>query len=133
MYLTVKQQLKNLSKIDYRSLRRLCRISKNIMNEAIYINRQYFFSEGKYLGYQKTYAELKNSVNYRTLNSNMAQQSMKVVDGMFQAFIALLRLVKKKRYDSRAVKLPNYLPKDGFAPLVIQQFKIKDGIFTLPY
>ena len=133
MYLTVKQQLKNLLKIDYRNLRRLCRISKNIMNEAIYINRQYFFSEGKYLGYQKTYAELKNSVNYRTLNSNMAQQSMKVVDGMFQAFIALLRLVKKKRYDSRAVKLPNYLPKDGFAPLVIQQFKIKDGIFTLPY
>ena len=133
MYLTVKQQLKNLSKIDYRNLRRLCRTSKNIMNEAIYINRQYFFSEGKYLGYQKTYTELKNSVNYRTLNSNMAQQSMKVVDGMFQAFIALLKLVKKKQYDSRAVQLPHYLPKDGFAPLVIQQFKIKDGIFTLPY
>ena len=133
MYLTVKQQLKNSSKTEYRNLRRLCRTSKNIMNEAIYINRQYFFSEGKYLGYQKTYAELKNSVNYKTLNSNMAQQSMKVVDGMFQAFIALLRLVKKKRYDSRAVRLPNYLPKDGFAPLVIQQFKIKDGVFTLPY
>ena len=133
MYLTVKQQLKNLSKVDYRNLRRLCRTSKNIMNEAIYINRQYFFNEGKYLGYQKTYAELKSSVNYKTLNSNMAQQSMKVVDGMFQAFIALLRLVKKKQYDSRAVQLPHYLPKDGFAPLVIQQFKIKGGVFTLPY
>ena len=62
MYLTVKQQLKHLSKIDYRNLRRLCRTSKNIMNEAIYINRQYFFNEGKYLGYQKTYAELKSGV-----------------------------------------------------------------------
>ena len=133
MYLTVKQQLKKLSKIDYRNLRRLCRVSKNIMNQAIYINRQYFFNEGKYLGYQKTYVELKSSVNYKTLNSNMAQQSMKVVDGMFQAFIALLRLVKKKQYDSRAVKLPHYLPKDGFSPLVIQQFKIKNGVFTLPY
>lgn len=133
MYLTVKQQLKNLSKIDYRNLRRLCRTSKNIMNQAIYLNRQYFFMEGKYLGYQKTYAELKSCDNYKILNSNMAQQSMKVVDGMFHSFFALLELVKKKQYDRRAVQLPHYLPKDGFAPLVIQQFKIKDGIFTLPY
>ena len=133
MYLTVKQRLKHLSKEEYRNLRRLCRVSKNLMNQAIWLNRQYFFAEGKYLGYQKTYAELKSDANYKILNSNMAQQSMKVVDGMFQAFIALLKLVKKKQYDSRAVKMPSYLPKDGFAPLIIQQFKIVDQIFTLPY
>ena len=133
MYLTIKQQLKHLSTEDYRNLRELCRASKNLMNEALYISRQYFFSERKYLGYEKTYAILKSSENYRILNSNMAQQSMKVVDGMFASFIALLRLVKKKRYDSRAVKIPHYLPKDGFAPLVIQQFTIRNQIFTLPY
>lgn len=133
MYLTIRQRLKHLSKEDYRNLRRLCRTSKNIMNQAIWLNRQYFFTEGKYLGYQKTYAELKNDANYKILNSNMAQQSMKVVGGMFQAFIALLKLVKNKQYDSRAVKMPNYLPKDGFAPLVIQQFRIVNQIFTLPY
>lgn len=132
MYLTIKQQLKHLSKTDYRNLRRLCRTAKNLMNQAIYVNRQYYFSESKYLGYEKTYAELKTSDNYKILNSNMAQQSMKVVDGMFQAFIALLKLVKEKRYDSK-VKLPKYLPKDGFAPLVIQQFRIQNQIFTLPY
>ena len=82
------------------------------MNEAIYINRQYFFNEGKYLGYEKTYKILKASENYEILNSNMAQQSMKAVDGMFASFIALLRLVKKKQYDSRAVKILHYLPKD---------------------
>lgn len=133
MYLTVKQQLKHLSKDEYRILRELCRTSKNLMNEAIYVNRQYFFREGKYLGYEKTYAELKTSENYKILNSNMAQQSMKVVDGMFASFIALLKLVKKKQYDSRAVKLPHYLPKDGYAPLVIQQFTIRNQTFTLPY
>ena len=132
MYLTIKQQLKHLSKTNYRNLRRLCRTAKNLMNQAIYVNRQYYFSESKYLGYEKTYAELKNCDNYKILNSNMAQQSMKVVDGMFQAFIALLKLVKEKRYDSK-VKLPKYLPKDGFAPLVIQQFRIQNQIFTLPY
>ena len=133
MYLTIKQQLKHLSVDDYRNLRELCRASKNLMNEAIYINRQYFFTERKYLGYEKTYAILKTSENYRILNSNMAQQSMKVVDGMFASFIALLRLVKKKQYDSRAVKIPYYLPKDGYAPLVIQQFTIRNQFFTLPY
>ena len=133
MYLTVKQQLKHLSKTDYRNLRRLCYTAKSLMNQAIYVNRQYYFHEGKYLGYEKTYAELKACDNYKILNSNTAQQSLKVVDGMFQAFIALLKLVKEKRYDIRAVKLPKYLPKDGFAPLVIQQFKIQNQIFTLPY
>ena len=103
------------------------------MNEAIYVSRQYFFREGKYLGYEKTYAILKASENYRILNSNMAQQSMEVVDGMFASFIALLRLVKKKQYDSRAVKIPHYLPKGGYAPLIVQQFTIRDQIFTLPY
>ena len=133
MYLTVKQQLKHLSKDDYCILRELCRTSKNLMNEAIYLNRQYFFREGKYLGYEKTYAELKTSENYRILNSNMAQQSMKIVDSMFVSFIALLKLVKKKQYDSRAVKIPRYLPKDGYAPLIIQQFVINNQTFTLPY
>ena len=133
MYLTVKQQLKHLSKDEYEILKELCHTAKNLMNEALYVNRQYFFTECKYLGYEKTYAELKTSENYKVLNSNMAQQSLKVVDGMFQSFFALLKLVKKKQYDSRAVKIPHYLPKDGFAPLVIQQFKIENQIFTLPY
>ena len=133
MYLTIKQQLKHLSKDEYRNLRELCKTTKNLINEALYINRQYFFSERKYLGYEKTYVILKASENYRILNSNMAQQCLKVVDGMFASFIALLRLVKKKQYDSRAVKIPHYLPKDGFAPLVIQQFAIRNQIFVLPY
>jgi CRISPR/Cas system-associated endonuclease/helicase Cas3 len=84
MYLTVKQQLKHLSKTEYRNLRRLCHTAKSLMNQAIYLNRQYYFSEKKYLGYVKTYHELKTSDNYKILNSNMAQQSLKVVDGSFK-------------------------------------------------
>lgn len=36
MYLTVKQQVKHLSKEDYRTLRELCHTAKNLANEAIY-------------------------------------------------------------------------------------------------
>jgi len=74
MYLTVKQQVKHLSKSDYKALRELSHAAKNLANQAIYNVRQYYFAEGEYLNYQKNYALLKNSENYKVLNSNMAQQ-----------------------------------------------------------
>ena len=70
MYLTVKQQVKHLSKEDYKTLRDLCHIAKNLANQAIYNVRQYYFTEGEYLNYQKNYALLKSADNYKTLNSN---------------------------------------------------------------
>ena len=74
MYLTIKQQVKHLSVSDFRILRELCHTAKNLTNEAIYNIRQHFFKTGEYLRYRDNYALLKNSDNYRTLNSNMAQQ-----------------------------------------------------------
>ena len=91
MYLTVKQQVKHLSKEDYRSIKELCHIAKNLTNQAIYNIRQHYFAEGKYLNYEKNYALLKLSDNYRTLNSNMAQQILKEVDGSFKSFFGLLK------------------------------------------
>lgn len=58
MYLIFTQQLKHLSKEDYRSIKELCRIAKNLTNKAIYNIRQYYFAEGKYLNYDKNYALL---------------------------------------------------------------------------
>ncbi len=133
MYLTVKQQVKQLSKEDYRNIKRLSHIAKNLANEAIYNVRQYFFQEGKYLNYQKNYALLKESPNYKELNSNMAQQTMKEVDGMFQSFFALLGLAKKGKYSFKAVKLPKYLPKDGFTTLIIGFVRLKGNQLIIPY
>ena len=133
MYLTVKQQVKQLSKEDYRNIRELSHIAKNLANEAIYNVRQYYFNEGKYLNYPKNYALLKDSENYRALNSNMAQQIMKEVDGMFQSFFALLELAKKGKYSFKAVKLPKYLPKDGFTTLIIGFVRLKGKQLAIPY
>ena len=72
MYLTIKQELKHLTKQEYLSLRKLSHIAKNLTNEAIYNVRQYYFNEGKYLNYEKNYVLLKSSDNYKMLNSNMA-------------------------------------------------------------
>ena len=77
MHLTVKQQVKHLSKEDYKTIKELCHIAKNLANEAIYNVRQYYFIEGEFLKYEKNYTLLKNSPNYKLLNSNMAQQILK--------------------------------------------------------
>lgn len=133
MYLTVKQQMKHLSKQNYRSLRELCHAAKSLTNEAIYNVRQHYFSEGKYLNYNNNYKQLKNSHNYKMLNSNMAQQILKEVDGSFKSFFKLLKMAKQGKYDFKACKLPHYLPKDGFTTLVIGFVRLNENKLILPF
>ena len=133
MYLTVKQQVKHLSKEDYRSIKELCHIAKNLTNQAIYNIRQHYFAEGKYLNYEKNYALLKSSDNYRTLNSNMAQQILKEVDGSFKSFFGLLKKAKQGKHALKDCRLPRYLPKDGYTTLVIGFVRLKGNKLILPY
>ena len=133
MYLTLKQQVKHLSKEDFRNLKYLSHIAKNLTNEAIYNIRQYYFNEKKYLNYNENYKILKNSENYKKLNSNMAQQILKEVDGSFKSFFGLLKLAKKDQYNFKDIKLPKYLAKDGFTTLIIGFVRLKDDMLTVPY
>ena len=133
MYFTVKQQVKHLSKEDYKSIKELCHIAKNLTNQAIYNVRQYYFNEGEYLNYEKNYALLKSSENYKLLNSNMAQQILKEVDGSFKSFFGLLKLAKKGKYAFKDCKLPNYLPKDGYTTLVIGFVRLNGNKLILPF
>ena len=133
MYLTVKQQVKHLSKDDYKTMKELCRIAKNLTNQAIYNIRQYYFTEGEYLNYQKNYALLKTSDNYKLLNSNMAQQILKEVDCSFKSFFGLLKLAKKGKYSFKDCKLPNYLPKNGYTTLIIGFVRLNGNKLILPF
>ena len=97
VYLTIRQQAR-LSKYEYDTLLELCRYAKDLYNEALYNVRQCFFKESGYLNYYENYALLRNSDNYKMLNSNMAQQILKEVDGSFKSFLSLLKLKKDGRY-----------------------------------
>ena len=132
MYLTLKQQVKHLSKKEFRNLKYLCHIAKNLKNQAIYNVRQHYFNNKKYLSYSENYKMLKNSENYKKLNSNMAQQILKEVDESFKSFFALLKLAKNGQYNGK-IKLPNYLDKDGFTTLVIGFVRLKDDMLIVPY
>ena len=133
MYLTVCQQLKHLSKDEFLILRELCRTAKNLTNQAIYQVRQHYFEHSRYLPYEKNYAILKTSENYRLLNSNMAQQILKEVDGSFKSFFGLLKLAKQGKYPFSSCRLPKYLPKDGYATLIVGFVRLNGNRFVLPY
>ncbi len=132
MYLTVKNQLRNISAREYKTLRTLCRLSKNLYNEALYSVRQYYFTEHKYLHYESNYHVCKSSKNYQALGSDIAQQTLKAVDRCFKSFFALINKAKSGSYQFNMIELPHYLNKEGWFCLIIPRVKIKDGYFTLP-
>lgn len=132
MYLVIKQQVKHLNKKEYNILRELCRTAKNLTNQAIYNIRQHYFQEKQYLRYEANYHEMKHLENYKLLNSNMAQQTLKDVDQMFKSFFALIKLAKQGKYNFKHIHLPKYLPKNGYANLIIGMINIKNNILTLP-
>ena len=131
MYLTIRQQAK-LSKYEYETLLELCRYAKDLYNEALYNVRQCFFKESRYLNYYENYGLLKNSDNYKMLNSNMAQQILKEADSSFRSFLSLLKLKKDGRYTDDA-RIPSYLKKDGYYTLIIGFVRLNGNKLLLPY
>ena len=132
MYLTIKQEPK-LSKEELIALRQLSHTAKSLYNEALYNIRQYFFNNGSYLNYYENYKVLKNSDNYKLLNSNMAQQILKEVDGSFKSFFSLLKMKKNNNYSSK-IKIPHYLDKDAYSTLIIGFVRVVDNNkLVIPY
>jgi len=132
MTLTDKNQLRGLSKYGYSVLRELCKLSKNLYNEGLYSVRQYYFKEKKYLRYEGNYHVCKNSENYKAMNTDIAQQTLKVVDRCFKSFFSLISKARCGSYQFNQIHLPHYLPKDGYFPLIIPRITIKDGFFSVP-
>jgi len=127
--------LKGLSAKEYKYLREMCYLSKNVYNEAIYNIRQHYFAEGTYLRYEANFGLMKTSMNYIRLGSNISQQSMRAADQSFKSFFALLKNAKKGMYERWKVKLPHYLPKDALYPIVFShagESKLPNGEFQVP-
>ncbi|NET64324.1 MAG: IS200/IS605 family element transposase accessory protein TnpB [Moorea sp. SIO1G6] len=120
------------------ALRQMCHLSKNMFNVGLYNVRQYFFQERKHLRYESNYYHSKENENYKLLPTDIAQQTLKIVDRSFKSFFGLLKLNKSGGYQEK-VRLPNYLPKDGHFLLVIpvrkrdwEKLPGKNWLFTVP-
>lgn len=132
---TWKCSLKNLTSKEYEFLREMCHLSKNVYNESVYNIRQHYFAEGTYLRYESNFGQMKDSENYKNLGSNISQQSMRAADQAFKSFFALKKKAKEGQYENWKVKLPSYLSKDGFYPVVFShagESDLSKGTFKVP-
>ena len=132
---TWKCSLKTLTSKEYSFLREMCHLSKNVYNESVYNIRQHYFAEGTYLRYEANFGQIKNSENYINLGSNISQQAMRAADQSFKSFFALKRKAKEGQYENWKVKLPSYLDKDEFYPVVFShagEADLTKGSFKVP-
>lgn len=132
---TWKCSLKHLKATEYQFLREMCHLSKNVYNESVYNIRQHYFAEGTYLRYEPNFGQMKYSENYKNLGSNISQQSMRAADQSFKSFFALKKKAAKGEYESWKVKLPKYLDKDSFYPVVFShagEADLSKGKFKIP-
>ena len=132
MFKTQKNQLRNLSKSEYLALRQLCRLSKNLYKVGLYTVRQFFFEHKEFLRYEANYYQCKTNENYQLLNTDIAQQTLKVVDRSFRSFFNLIKKAQSGNYQFNQISLPRYLKKDGYFSLIIPRVKVKDGYFQIP-
>jgi len=125
MYLTQKNHIR-CDKEIYKILRILTRLSKNLYNYTLYTVKQYYLNNGEYLPYEKAYHLVKQNENYQLLPSQVAQQTMKVVDRSMKSFFRVLKERKKGNYN-RPIHLPKYLSKDDYFVCIFQKdmFKVE--------
>ena len=80
----------------------------------------------KFLNYYDVWNILKvDNPDYKALEYHAAQLVIKQVQANFSSFFSLLKLKSKGQYNKK-VKLPKYLPKDGYNVISFNQFKKKE-------
>ena len=133
----VEQHIIKPNNRHYKELKNLCGLSKNLYNATLYEIRQYFFENKKYLPYPAVDKKFKetNNIDYRSLPTQTAQQTMRVVDSSFKSFFKLLNMKDGESYSKR-VSIPHYLKKDGYFTLIYtgQQLgkRLLNGVIRLP-
>ncbi len=127
MYLTQINMVRGLTKTEYFQLRELCFFSNCLYNFALYNVRQKFFTDKTYLRFETNYHECKDNDNYKLLQSNMAQQTLRTVDFAFKSFFGSLGKVK-------GACPPHYRQKGGLFTLTItgNSISVQDGYLTVP-
>jgi len=127
MKLTQINVIRKLSKMEYFQLRELCFFSNCLYNVGLYNVRQHFFQDKTFLRYEGNYHDCKENENYKLLQSNIAQQTLKDVDDAFKSFFGAIGKVKKSRP-------PKYREKGGLYQITIagNSISIQDGFLQIP-
>ncbi len=95
----------------YKDLDKLCFLSKNLYNSALYIIRQHYFNTKQYLNKFELINQFtkNNQKDYIALPRKVSQQIIYQVDQNFKSFFNSL----KSNKINHKISLPKYLDKNG--------------------
>jgi IS605 OrfB family transposase len=94
--------------------------AKNLYNAALYLVRQSFIWENRYLDYQAVYHQMKHQEAYKALPAKVAQQVLRLLDKNWQSYFAALQVFQEdpSKFVGRP-KMPHYKHKtDGRQVLI---------------
>lgn len=116
-----------------KELSTLCHLSKNLYNQANYVVKQEFFTNGNWIRGFDLIGACKEFENYKLLPAQSAQQTIRLVDKNWGSFFASIKEWKKHPDKFKEMpRMPNYKPKDGEAILIFtnQQAHIRNHLLT---
>ena len=129
----VQQTIIRSNKDSYKDIKDLCHRSKNLYNATLFVIRQHYFEHKSYLPYVEVDRIFKstNNSDYRSLPTQTAQQTMRVVDQSFKSSFRSLKLPGKHH-------IPNYKDKNGsftvtFTGQQISKKSLKEGYISVPF
>lgn len=118
----------------------LCRASKDLYNQALYLIKTTLDTDGNFLFYNeverimKVTTNLEGTINYKRLKAQVAQQTLKVLDKSISSYISSIKdwSKHKDKYNGKP-ELPRYMRKNGYRQLIYtnQACTIKDGFIHL--
>ena len=115
---------------------RLCRISKDLYNQALYIIKTNLKTENRFTFYSeldkvlKVTPNIEGEINYRKLKAQVSQQCLKALDKSVKGYVKSIKDWSKHKEKYRGKpKLPNYKKKYDYNQLIYtnQCSSIKEG------
>jgi putative transposase len=131
----MKTEIRGLSKDNFQRLKELSHASKNLYNQALYIVKEEFEKNQKYIGSNqidkiiKNVKNLEGEINYRKLKAKVSQQTLRRLDSNFMSyFSAVTDWRKNPKKHSGKPKPPNFLKSDFYSLIYnYQAFQIVEN------
>ena len=104
----------------WKQIDKLCFLSKNLYNYANYLIRQTFIFDKLYIGYNRLYHLVKDTLDYQALPRKVSQQILKVLDKNWKSFFAACKAyLRNPELFTGKPKLPKYKHKTKGRNLLI--------------
>lgn len=137
MYL-VEQHIISVNDKRYKDLDRICFLSKNLYNAALYTIKQEFLRTGKWIRYTSLDRKLKDEDNfdYRAISAASSQQILMSLDKSLKSYFSAIKSWKRdnKKFTG-CPKFPKYKHKTkgrNVFPYSYAQFKHRDNYIFFP-